>query len=172
MIIFVLLWLLAMVDAGFIGYREAAGRNALIDKREYYRKALLRGIIFGQTAVMIVGVVVAVILTVSNDPRFLLEEFEKVGRRMLTVFIPYAVILFIAFAVRLMPSVDLRSITSVLIFGPFTLLRPFVVLGGVIYGLYYASSPATFFICLVIISLMLRLESIIRTLRSIAPRLF
>jgi hypothetical protein len=32
----VLLWLLATIDAAFIGYRAAAGRNALINKKNYY----------------------------------------------------------------------------------------------------------------------------------------
>src|SRR5437667_1042693 len=54
----VLLWLMATVDAGFIGYREAASRSALIDKRAWYRRAMLRGALFGQAAVIIAGIAI------------------------------------------------------------------------------------------------------------------
>src|SRR3712207_6354977 len=110
-----LLWALATVDAAFIGYREAAGRSALINKGTYYRRAMIRGALLGQIAVIIVGVATAVMLIISPEPLALIHELEEVGSRMLTVYIPYALIILIAFAVRAAPSVDLRSITSVLI---------------------------------------------------------
>src|SRR5262245_65542823 len=87
MILF-LLWLLATVDSAFIGYREAAGRNALIDKKDYYRHALIRGALFGQLAVLIVGVVTAIVLMRSNHAWLLLTTLELIGARMLLVYIP------------------------------------------------------------------------------------
>jgi hypothetical protein len=133
-----LLWLLATIDSAFIGYREAAGRNALIEKRAYYRRALMRGALYGQVAVLIVGLITAAVLAASSDPRALFSEMELVGSRMLTVYIPYAVVILITFCVRALPSVDIRSITSVLIFGPFTFIRPFVVLVGALWGVMAA----------------------------------
>ena len=131
MIVF-LLWLLATVDSAFIGYREAAGRNALIDKTTYYRHALIRGLLFGQLAVLIVGAFTAVALVSSDNPRALFGKLELIGARMLLVYIPYALIILITFCVRAIQSVDIRSITSVLIFGPFTFIRPLVVIAGAI----------------------------------------
>ena len=153
-----LLWLLATIDSAFIGYREAAGRNALIEKRAYYRRALLRGALFGQVAVLIVGAIVAVALATSSDPRALFTRFELVGARMLTVYIPYALILLITFCVRALPSVDIRSITSVLIFGPFTLIRPAVVLAGAAWGMMAAPNAATMVVVATIVVLMLGLD--------------
>jgi len=161
-----LLWLLATVDSAFIGYREAAGRNALIEKRAYFRHALMRGALMGQVAVLIVGVVVATALVSARDPRALFSELELVGARMLMIYIPYALIILITFCVRAVPSVDIRSITSVLIFGPFTFIRPAVVLVGAVWGVLAAPNAITIALALLIVSLMLGLEGILSGLRS------
>ena len=162
----VLLWLLATIDSAFIGYREAAGRNALIDKRDYYRRALIRGALVGQVAVLIVGVITAVVLVSSNDAGALFSKIESVAARMLTVYIPYAVVLLITFLVRAFPSVDIRSITSVLIFGPFTFIRPIVVLAGAVWGVVAAPGTITIALTVLIVCLMLGLGSILSWLRS------
>lgn len=160
------LWTLATLDAALTGYRDAAGRSALIDKRAYYRRAMLRGALFGQVAVGVVGVVVAVLLLLSPEPRALFEELERVGSRMIIVYVPYALIILFTFVVRAAPSVDLRSITSVLIFGPFTLIRPLVVAAGVAWGFLAAPGPVTLSLCLLILSLMLALERVMGGLRA------
>lgn len=161
-----LLWLLATVDSAFIGYREAAGRNALIEKGAYFRRALVRGALFGQVAVLIVGVVSAIALATSNDAAALFSKFEIVGARMLTVYIPYALILLITFCIRAVPSVDIRSITSVLIFGPFTFIRPLIVIAGAVWGVLGAPGAITIAITVLIVSLMLGLEYALSGLRA------
>lgn len=161
-----LLWLLATVDSAFIGYREAAGRNALIDKTAYYRHALIRGALFGQLAVLIVGVITAVVLVGSSDARVLFSDLELVGGRMLMVYVPYALTLLITFCVRAIPSVDIRSITSVLIFGPFTFIRPIVVLVGAVWGVLAAPTLVTIALTAIIVVLMLGLGSALSWLRS------
>ena len=162
----VLLWLLATVDSAFIGYREAAGRSALIDKRAYYRHALIRGALFGQLAVLIVGVTTVIVLVSVRDAGFLFSDLELIGARMLMVYVPYAVILLITFCVRAIPSVDIRSITSVLIFGPFTFIRPVVVLAGAVWGVVAAPSGITIALAALIVTLMLGLGSVLSWLRS------
>jgi len=166
MIVFLLLWLLATVDSAFIGYREAAGRSALIDKQAYYRHALVRGALFGQLAVLIAGVVTGIALLSSDDPRALFGKLELIGERMLLVYVPYALILLIALAIRLVPSVDIRSITSTLIFGPFTLIRPVVVLVGAIWGILAAPDVITVALVVLIVCLMLGLEVVLGRFRS------
>jgi hypothetical protein len=161
-----LLWLLATVDSAFIGYREAAGRNALIQKRAYFRNALIRGALFGQLAVLIVGVITAIAIVTASDSTALFSKFELVGARMLTVYVPYALIILITFCIRAVPSVDIRSITSVLIFGPFTFIRPLVVLAGAVWGVVAAPGAITIAITVLIVSLMLGLEHILGWLRS------
>ena len=162
----VFLWLLATIDSAFIGYREAGGRNALIDKRAYYRHALVRGALLGQVAVLIVGLITALVLVTSNDAAALFSKMESVGARMLTVYVPYAVILLITFLIRTVPSVDIRSITSVLIFGPFTFIRPIVVLAGAVWGVVAVPGAITIALTVLIVCLMLGLGGILSWLRS------
>jgi len=160
----VFLWLLATIDSAFIGYREAAGRNALIDKRAYYRHALIRGALMGQVAVLIVGA--AVVIVSSNDAGALFSKLESIGERMLIVYVPYALILLVTFLVRAFQSVDIRSITSVLIFGPFTFIRPAVVLAGAVWGVLAAPGAITIALTALIVCLMLGLGGTLSWLRS------
>lgn len=163
---FLLLWLLATLDSAAIGYRDAAGRNALIEKRDYYRGAMIRGALFGQVAVAIAGVVVAVMLVLSPEPAKLLASFEQVAVRMLIVYVPYALILIITFSIRAIPSVDVRSITSVLVFGPFTLIRPLVVLAGAVWGVLAAPTVHVLILMVLIVFLMLGMEYSLDKLRA------
>jgi hypothetical protein len=161
-----LLWLLATVDSAFIGYREAAGRSALIDKRDYYRHALFRGALLGQIAVAIAGAVAVGMLATAPQPARLFDSFEQVATRMLMIYVPYALILTITFFVRAIPSVDIRSITSVLVFGPFTLIRPLVVLAGAIWGLLAAPTAGILLLLVLIVVLMLGMEYALGKLRA------
>lgn len=160
-----LLWLLATIDAAFVGYREAAGRNALIDKKKYYLKAMLRGAIFGQIAVLISLAVILILLALSNEPAQFLEDLQNAGKRMLFVYIPFALIILAAFVIRLYPSVDIKSITSTVIFGPFTLLRPIVAVAGIIYGFINAPTIPVIFLSLIVLILMLGLEKFLEMSR-------
>ncbi|HEX6044612.1 MAG TPA: hypothetical protein VFZ22_09010 [Pyrinomonadaceae bacterium] len=161
-----LLWLLATVDSTFIGYREAAGRNALIEKRAYFRRAMIRGALAGQVAVAIAGVAAVAMLAVSPKPAALFDDIERVALRILLVYVPYALILAITFFIRAVPSVDIRSITSVLVFGPFTLIRPLVVLAGAIWGLLAAPRIEVLLLIVLIVCLMLGMSYVLGRLRA------
>src|SRR6185295_19889259 len=135
-------------------------------KRAYYRRALIRGALVGQVAVLIVGLITAIMLVNSNDAGALFSKIESVGARMLTVYVPYALILLITFLVRTFPSVDIRSITSVLIFGPFTFIRSIVVLVGAVWGIMAAPGAITIALTVLIVCLMLGLGGTLSWLRS------
>lgn len=163
----VLLWLMATVDAGFIGYREAASRSALIDKRAWYRRAMLRGALFGQAAVIIAGIAIGASIRLSANAGQAIDRYLMAGQRMLIVFVPFALVVLATLAVRTIPSVDLRSITSVVVFGPLTLARPAVVVAGIAFAFYTAPSYALLPAFLLILTLMLGLERFIGLLRSL-----
>jgi hypothetical protein len=156
------LWLLATLDAAFAGYRDAAGRNALIDKRRYYRRAMIKGALFGQVAVGLAVATALVSLAIEHDKKSLLHAYEVTGLRMLLVFVPYTLIILLAFLVRSIRSVDMRSITSTLIFGPFTLIRPLVAISGVLYGVLSAPRIATIVLGTLVLIMMLGLEKALR----------
>jgi hypothetical protein len=152
------LWILATLDAAFAGYRAAAGRCGLIDKRRYYQSAMLRGAGAGQLAVALTAVMVLVSLALSLDRQLLLCDYHRAGAGMLIVYVPYAVVLLIAFLFRLIPSVDIRSITSTVIFGPFTLIRPLMAIAGLVYGVSRAPRIETFVLGVIVLTMMLSLE--------------
>ena len=164
--IFILLWVLATLDSAFTGYREAAGRSALINKRSYYRRAMIKGALLGQTAVVSTGLIGLMAVATSSRPQSMITDFESAGERMLYVYVPYAVIILIAFLVRIIPSVDLRSITSTVIFGPFTLLRPLVAFAGVAWAILASSKAATRILCVLVLCLMLSLGQVLRWTNS------
>jgi hypothetical protein len=164
----ILLWMLATMDAGFAGYREAAGRNALIDKRRYYRRAMVQGALFGQVAVAIAAIIIVLMLSIAPDRQILLAAFEKAGARMLMIYLPYAVFILVAFIFRIINSVDIRSITSTLIFGPFTLIRPLVAVTGVVYGVVAAPRVETIVLGLLVLTMMLSVERTLSFVRRCA----
>jgi len=161
-----LLWALTTIDTACTGYREAAGRNAQLDKSAYYRHAMIRGALLGQVVVIIVGGLTLFLLVLLPQPVALFEDLHRVGVRMTIVYVPYALVVLLAIAVRAVPSVDLRSITSVLIFGPFTLIRPIVVLAGLLWGVLSSTKVSSIALGVLGVSAVLSMEWIMGQLRK------
>lgn len=161
-----LLWFLASVDGACTACREAAGRNALINKRAYYCRALLRGALYAQFAVAVTGLFILTLRYFSNQPRIVIDDLQTAGKGMLLFYVPYAIVVLAAFLIRTIPSVDLRSITSTVIFGPFTLIRPLVAIAGVGFGLYLAPRFTNFVVGLFVLVLMLSMELVLSRQRS------
>jgi hypothetical protein len=159
-------YLLATLDSAFVGYREAAGRSALIRKGAYYARAMLRGALWGQAAVALALALLALLLLRAGDRAAFAHSLVGAGRRMLMVYVPYAAVVLAAFAVRAFPSVDVRSMTSTLVFGPFQFVRPLVVVAGVVWGLVAARRADVTALGLFVIAEMLLLDRWLRHLRA------
>lgn len=159
-------YVLATLDSAFVGYREAAGRSALIRKGAYYARAMLRGALWGQAAVALALALLALLLLRAEDRAALVHSLIGAGRRMLSVYVPYAAVVIAAFAVRAFPSVDVRSLTSTLVFGPFQFIRPVVVVAGVVWGLFAAARADVTALGLFVIAEMLLLDRWLRYLRA------
>ena len=113
------------------------------------------------------AVVILVLLSITRNPQSLIWDFEKAGSRMLVVYVPYAMVILFAFLVRLIPSVDIRSITSTLIFGPFTLIRPVVAVAGLVYAVLAAPRIAIVGLGLIVLAMMLSLEKALTLFRGL-----
>ena len=74
---FLILYLLATCDAAFSGYRAAAGRNGLLFKRCFYFRAMMRGVLLGQVAVVLAGSVATVLVVAAASPSQLLDDFAR-----------------------------------------------------------------------------------------------
>ena len=159
-------YFLATLDSAFVGYREAAGRSALIRKGAYYTRAMLRGALWGQAAIALALALLALLFLRAGDRAAFLQSLIEAGRRMLSVYVPYAFVVLAAFAVRAFPSVDVRSMTSTLVFGPFQFIRPLVVVAGVVWGLFAARRADVTALGLFVIAEMLLLDRWLGHLRA------
>ena len=130
----IVMYLLVLLDTSFSGVCAASGRNALIRKRAYYLRSMWHGALWGQAAILMGLFILLVAVQCSGDEQRAIEEVQEVGWRMATAYSIYAAIVMTTFLVRVYPSVDIRSITSTVGFGPLTLIRPAVIVLGIFYA--------------------------------------
>ena len=155
------LWLLATIDAGASGYRAAAGRNALVRKRAYYARAVGRGVLAGQTLLFAALASATVVGAATVDRASIDGQAHSFASRLLQVYLPYAAIMAGALLLRAAPSVDLRALTSSLVFGPLTLLRPLVALAGLAWAGLHVPRPALITLAAALVAMMLLLERLL-----------
>jgi hypothetical protein len=153
------LYLLASLDGALCGFRAFAGRSALIHKRRYYARAMLRGAVAAQIASFLSLFVLLLTVAVSNHRSELRADLESAAGRMLWVFLPYAAAVLLNLALRALPSTDIRASTSVMVLGPLTGLRPFVMVAGVVYGVRASHLLETKLLGLFVLTAMLLLET-------------
>jgi len=162
------LYLLATAEGAICGYRIAARRGLLVDKHACYR-AVTRGTLWAQIAAVIAAGALVAAWKLAPDRAALLSDMEHAARRMLWVFVPYAVAIFGSFAVRALPSTDIRSTTCVMIVGRMTALRPFVAIAGVLYGIIPAGRWETKALGAVVLALTLSLEPLLDRIAELQP---
>ncbi len=163
----VLLYILATIDGALCGIRVAGGRSPLIHKRMFYVRWMLRGVFASQAASVAALLALAAVLAFSAHCLELRSDLQSTASRMLWVFIPYAGVVLLALALRLVPSTDIRSATSVMVLGPLTGVRPFVMIAGVTYGIWQSRLLESRLLGLLVLALMLSLE---RSLNAVAAQ--
>lgn len=156
-----LLYVLALLDGLLCGARVSMGRSGLIRKRAYYIRAQVRGLIGAQiVSTVALAAVILVWLTTKNRAE-LQTDLEAAAGRMMWVFLPYATLVLGNILLRLAPSTDIRSATSVMMLGPLTAIRPLVMIAGVVYGIYTTALWGTRLLGIFILMLMLSLEFVL-----------
>lgn len=155
--VIVSLYVLLMMDSAFSGICAASGRNAVLNKREYYVRSMWDGAFWGNVACLIGVVLLLLAVWFAADRERTIEELVTVGWRMSQVYWIYSAVVLGTFLIRAIPSVDIRAITSTIGFGPLTLIRPAVVLIGIAWGLMVKPSPSpnVFIVALGIASMMM-----------------
>jgi hypothetical protein len=152
------LYLLALLDGLLCGLRASMGRCAVIRKRGYYRRAALQGMAGAQIISTLALVALLLVASTSSHRADVREDLEVAARRMLWVFLPYAILVLSNLALRLVPSNDIRSATSVFMLGPLTAIRPVVMIVGMFYGIYSSRLVETRLLGVFVLVLMLSLE--------------
>jgi hypothetical protein len=124
------LLVLVAFDGAFSGFRAAAGTSGQIDKRMYYARAMGTGAVMGACVAALVGAVAVILAARAPSPLAFWQDVSFVVERLVCFFGPIAVFVSALLALRVVRSADMRSIASTLVFGPVTLLRPAVIVGG------------------------------------------
>jgi len=134
---------MAVLDGLLCGFRAAAGRDGRIDKRAYYRRAMVRGAAAGaRAAAACAGVAIALwALAEVKDRPGLTAALDGAGRRALTVYVPYGAVA-VASIVAWLVSPRGRTLSTVVVLGPFTLARPAVIVAGLVAGVAPDRRPA------------------------------
>lgn len=153
-----ILYLLALLDGLLCGLRASMGRCPLIRKRTYYLRSCFHGIVGGQIISTVALVALFLTAALSSHRDALQADLELASGRMLRIFIPYAALVLFNLALRLLPSTDIRSATSVLMLGPLTAIRPLIMIAGVLFGISNTHLMETRMLGLFILTLMLSLE--------------
>jgi len=131
-LIAVILAVLALFDLMLAGFRSAAGREGKIVKRAYFRAAVARGAWF---AFAIVGVHIALVaVLVLTAPSRIATWHELVASGTIATYVlgGFATLTLLALLLWLSPIVEHRLLASILVLGPLTLVRPFVIIGALI----------------------------------------
>jgi len=156
-----LLYALATVDGALVGYRVASGRSALVDKRSYFWRSILRGALLVQPAIGVAVFVAILLLLVAADSGQLTRELVSMCQRMLEVYVPYSALVLGTLALRAVPSTDLRVATSVAVLGPATALRPYVMVAGVLWAALASLRPEILLMATFLAGLMLAFEPLL-----------
>ncbi len=160
---------LALLDAAFAGFRDAAGRNPLLHKTHYYMLAMLKGALVGSLAVALIAATVGLGLWLTDDLDALWIDYLAAGRRMIAVYGAYGTIAILALFVYAIPRPEISSLVTVLILGPFTLLRPLVILAGALWAAMAAPRAEIILFATAAAVLMGALEPALARLRT-SPR--
>jgi hypothetical protein len=123
-----LLWLLATLDGGFAGFRDAAGRSLHLELRPMYARNIGRGLLVAQVVCFVsLGPVLA---GIGWGGASLEGPFMRAGSMLVAFFGVYATVVLSSLSIHLVPDPDVSSLSTVLVLGPLTLLRPVAILVG------------------------------------------
>ncbi len=160
------LYLLALLDGLLCGARVSMGRCALIHKRRYYLRNALHGMIGAQVISMIALLALLLAVRFSGHRGELRADLQAAAGRMLWVFVPYAIAVVGSLLLRLIPSTDVRSATSVFALGPLSAIRSLVMIVGAVYGVAHSRLAETQLLGAFVLLLMLSLEFVLNSLAA------
>ncbi|MEO1271348.1 MAG: hypothetical protein AAFX99_24915 [Myxococcota bacterium] len=131
----IVLYALGVVLAGLMGCRHAMARDARIDKGRYLRRSIVFAVGIGQLNIALAALGLALGWLINPNPAELLATLHDAGLAALMVYGTYTLIVALTFVGYAVPNTEVRSLVTVAIFGPLTLIQPVVVLLGLVAAL-------------------------------------
>ena len=122
--------LLAFVDGGLCGFRAAAGRDGSIGKRGYYLRAVMRATLWAMVGTAIAALVAWLLVITATEPIRAWITLRTAGHTLVLLYGGFATVTLMTLGFYVAPIGDYRVLTSVLVLGPLTLVRPLVIAGG------------------------------------------
>ncbi|GCD95908.1 oxidoreductase [Embleya hyalina] len=127
-----LLVALALVDAALSGFRASGGRNGRIRRRAADLRAARRGLLPGVPVLATSAAVALAVLGAADDRGARYAELDAAAWRMLAVLLPYAGIVAVSMLCYLAGSFRVATFAILAGLGPLTMVRPLLVVGGVV----------------------------------------
>jgi hypothetical protein len=124
-------------------------------------RTLVRGLLAAQAASLLGLLSLFLVLRFSSHSIALRADLESSAGRMLLIFLPYAAIVLLSLSMRFVPSIDLRSATSVFALGPLTAVRPVIMIVGVLAGIYSSLFWQTRILGVIVLLLMFSIEVVL-----------
>jgi hypothetical protein len=157
----VVLGLLALIAARYAGSRAPTGRNARIHKRRYYLLAARRGCCTGATGLGLVTLTIVATLAASADPGARYQELVRAGTRMLQMVLPFATLVVLSLLAYWLLPIRESTLIILLGLGPFTLLRPAVVLAATAWSIIKSTDSLAWTVAITATVSLLAVEPIV-----------
>lgn len=135
---------LAILDGAFAGFRAASGRDGRIGKTLYFARAMAFGAAVSTLAVVALAGLTALFVTIAPNPSGVWSQLLAMGERLLVVFLSAIALVLVALGFFVAAKHEVRTLATVAILGPFTLARPWIILGGTAWATMLSSSWRTF----------------------------
>lgn len=139
-----ILYVLAVLDFGCCGFRTASGRSALLNKYNYFKNAVFTAILLGHLFLVVPMGALFFLLESAADKPQVVSDLEQAMQGMLCVYIPYTLLFLLAMSIRTIPLVDCKSLTSILLLGPLTFVRPMVAVIGIATAMTFSQHAEVF----------------------------
>jgi hypothetical protein len=150
--------LLALVDGALMGFRAAAGKSAVLDKRAYYLRAIGVGAVATAAALVFLIAAAAVLLALAPGASV---DLAVAGTRATWALGAYATVVLVAMSLYALPWSDVRTLATVIVLGPFTLARPWVILAGIAGGALARPEPLVLVMAALVVATLLPLERLV-----------
>ena len=110
----------------------------------YYVRCVTRSIIVGQVSLLSLF---SAMFICNGD----VEIIDEIANRCIPIYLIYTFTVVIVFLPYMLPNWEIKSLVTVLLFGPLTLIQPLVIILGMIYALSFEDNILQPEIILVII---------------------
>lgn len=141
------------LDTAFAGYRAAAGRTGHVRTGVRSVQAMLGAGALGWLA----GALLFGTVAMLGGPT---PDLVAVGGDLVRGYAVFGGVIGLGFVARAAPSIDLRSASSILVFGPLTLIRPFWIVAVAVWA-SWAALPGTLVVVVCGIALVLGIEQLL-----------